>query len=293
MGVINNVIATQTSDFKAAGHHIYMLGGTWREMAGSEACSELGLTGGRVPNVDASTAMPRYRAVHGLMGQRALSACHDCSDGGLAVALAEMCIGGRLGANIDLDAVPAMEDMTLTELLYSESASRLIVSVRPDLPHDPRHAGQLADLPPHRYRHRRQHPDHDPWRRHRPAGKRGRPDHRLQAHPGLVSPGPAANIRGARKASFLLPAPLLRSCRRPVGNQPSTAASLTPLCGGHDIEGPEKPLPKAGSAPARTVLLSSPPASSMRVPKSGICNSGPLTARAGASCPLSQYTEEL
>ena len=133
MGVINNVIATQTSDFKAAGHHIYMLGGTWREMAGSEACSELGLTGGRVPNVDAATAMPRYRAVHGLMGQRALSACHDCSDGGLAVALAEMCIGGRLGANIDLDAVPAMEDMTLTELLYSESASRLIVSVRPDL----------------------------------------------------------------------------------------------------------------------------------------------------------------
>ena len=86
-----------------------------------------------MPNVDASTAMPRYRAVHGLMGQRALSACQDCSDGGLAVALAEMCIGGRLGANIDLDAVPAMEDMTLTELLYSESASRLIVSVRPDL----------------------------------------------------------------------------------------------------------------------------------------------------------------
>ena len=36
--------------------------------------------------------MPRYRAVHGLMGQRALSACHDCSDGGLAVALAELCI---------------------------------------------------------------------------------------------------------------------------------------------------------------------------------------------------------
>ena len=133
MGVINNVIATQTSDFKAAGHHIYMLGGTWREMAGSEACSELGLTGGRVPNVDAATALPRYRAVHGLIGQRALSACHDCSDGGLAVALAEMCIGGRLGASIDLDAVPAMEDMTLTELLYSESASRLIVSVRPDL----------------------------------------------------------------------------------------------------------------------------------------------------------------
>ena len=67
------------------------------------------------------------------MGQRAIAACHDCSDGGLAVALAEMCIGGRLGAEVDLDAVPALEEMSRTELLYSESASRLLVSVKPDL----------------------------------------------------------------------------------------------------------------------------------------------------------------
>ena len=106
-----------------------MLGGTWREMAGSEACSELGLTGGRVPNVDASTAMPRYRAVHGLMGQRALSACHDCSDGGLAVALAEMAIGGRLGADLDLTAAPAPASLSDLELLYAESQSRLVVTV--------------------------------------------------------------------------------------------------------------------------------------------------------------------
>ncbi|MEG6594109.1 AIR synthase-related protein, partial [Desulfovibrio sp. 1188_IL3213] len=59
--------------------------------------------------------------------------CHDCSDGGLAVALAEMCIGGRLGAEINLDAVPAFQSMNRTELLYSESASRLLVSVKPDL----------------------------------------------------------------------------------------------------------------------------------------------------------------
>ncbi|MDD4701283.1 MAG: AIR synthase-related protein, partial [Desulfovibrio sp.] len=74
-----------------------------------------------------------YRAVAALMGQRAISACHDCSDGGLAVALAEMCIGGRLGAELNLDAVPAMQCMNKTELLYSESASRLLVSVKPEL----------------------------------------------------------------------------------------------------------------------------------------------------------------
>ena len=132
IGVIRNVTATQTSDFKAPGDHIYLLGGTWREMAGSEAADELGLKGGRVPQVDAATARLRYRAVHGLIGQRALSACHDCSDGGLAVALAEMCIGGRLGADVDLDAVAALEAMSRTELLYSESASRLLVSVKPE-----------------------------------------------------------------------------------------------------------------------------------------------------------------
>lgn len=133
LGVIHNVTATQSSDFKREGDFIYLLGGTWREMAGSEAASELGLSGGCVPRVDAQSALARYRALHALLGQRALSACHDCSDGGLAVALAEMCIGGRLGAEIDLDAVPALETMSRFELLYSESASRLVVSVRPDL----------------------------------------------------------------------------------------------------------------------------------------------------------------
>lgn len=133
LGVIRNVTAAQSSDFKREGDYIYLLGATWREMAGSEAASELGLSGGRVPRVDAASALARYRGVHALMGQRALSACHDCSDGGVAVALAEMCIGGRLGADIDLDAVPVMEAMSRFELLYSESASRLLVSVKPEL----------------------------------------------------------------------------------------------------------------------------------------------------------------
>lgn len=132
MGVINNVTCAQTTDFKKAGDQIYLLGGTWREMAGSEAAQQLGIRGGRVPQVDAGTALPRYRAVAALTGQRAISAAHDLSDGGFAVALAEMCIGGRLGARVDLNAIRAMEGMSRTELLYSESASRLLVSVKPE-----------------------------------------------------------------------------------------------------------------------------------------------------------------
>ncbi len=133
LGVIDNVTRAQTSDFKKAGDQIYLLGGTWREMGASEAADQLGIHGGIVPHVDSASAKSRYQALHALMGQRAISACHDCSDGGMAVALAEMCIGGRLGCHIDLDAVAAFGQMSAFELLYSESASRHIVTIRPDL----------------------------------------------------------------------------------------------------------------------------------------------------------------
>lgn len=133
LGVIDNVTQAQTTDFKKAGDYIYILGGTWRELGGSEAIAQLGLgLGGRVPRVEAGAALTRYRALNALMGQRTIAACHDCSDGGLAVTLAEMALGGRLGCVVDLEKVPAYENMTALELMYSESASRHVVAVRPD-----------------------------------------------------------------------------------------------------------------------------------------------------------------
>ncbi|MBD5641464.1 MAG: phosphoribosylformylglycinamidine synthase [Desulfovibrio sp.] len=133
LGAIGNVTQAQTSDFKRPGDHIYILGGTWKELGGSEAASQLGKKGGKAPTVDAGPAKIRYGALNALMGQRSISACHDCSDGGIAVCLAEMAIGGRLGCRVNLDAIPAFEKMNRLELLYSESASRHIVTVRPDL----------------------------------------------------------------------------------------------------------------------------------------------------------------
>lgn len=133
LGVIGNVTQCQTSDFKRPGDHIYILGGTWKELGGSEISAQLNKKGGRVPTVNPGPAKIRYGAINALMGQRALSACHDCSDGGLIIALAEMAIGGRLGCRIDMDKIPAFEKMNSLELLYSESASRHIVTVRPDL----------------------------------------------------------------------------------------------------------------------------------------------------------------
>ena len=136
MGVMRDVKLAVSSDFKRAGEAVYLLGGTWRELGGSEAASEQGLAGGRVPHVDAQNALLRYRTLHRCMQRRMITACHDLSDGGLGVAVAEMCLGGRQGADIRLDEAPALEAMSPAELLYAESASRLLVSVRGDMIED-------------------------------------------------------------------------------------------------------------------------------------------------------------
>lgn len=133
LGVMPNVTQAQTTDFKRSGDLVYLLGGTWKEMAASEAAEQIGQKGGKIPSVDARQAKTRYGALNALMGQRAISACHDCSDGGFVVALAEMAIGGRLGCEINLDHVPVYDRMTSWEVLYSESASRHIVTIKPDL----------------------------------------------------------------------------------------------------------------------------------------------------------------
>ena len=64
-----------------------------------------------MPRVDAKSALANYRKLHQAINARLISACHDLSDGGLAVALAEMCIGGRLGAHLALNRVPTLGDL--------------------------------------------------------------------------------------------------------------------------------------------------------------------------------------
>jgi phosphoribosylformylglycinamidine synthase len=132
MGKVPDVKLAVTSDFKRAGEFIFVLGLTRPELGGSEVASELGLGGGQVPQVDLVSARERYLAYHQAVLGGLVTACHDCSDGGLGVALAEMCIGGRLGAQVDLAKAPSCGCGCALELLYSESASRFVVTVAPD-----------------------------------------------------------------------------------------------------------------------------------------------------------------
>ncbi len=129
LGFMDDASKAVTSDFKRSGDSIYILGVTGREMAGSELMSGLGKKGGQVPKVDAASAILRYRTLHQAINNGLVNACHDLSDGGLAAALAEMALAGRKGAVVDVALAPSSGELTLTELLYSESASRLLVTV--------------------------------------------------------------------------------------------------------------------------------------------------------------------
>jgi phosphoribosylformylglycinamidine synthase len=135
VSVIEDVNRTATSDFKQPGDVIYVLGLTRRELGGSELAQELGLACGSVPQVDAMAARRRYLTLYKALAAGLVTACHDCSDGGLGVALAEMALAGRLGAEVDLATVPVPghdAPRGPAELLYSESASRLLVTVPAD-----------------------------------------------------------------------------------------------------------------------------------------------------------------
>ena len=110
------------------GHHIVLLGTTSREFAGSHLDLLLGAPAhvGCAPAPDPD-APARYRHLHQAINDGLVRSCHDVSEGGLAVALAEMCIAGRLGA--DVTELPHAE---LTAALFAESQSRLIVEVADD-----------------------------------------------------------------------------------------------------------------------------------------------------------------
>ncbi|SKA80237.1 AIR synthase-related protein [Desulfobaculum bizertense] len=133
LGLVDDVNKCVTSDLKAEGDLIYILGLTRPELGGSEISDMMKSPFSEVPQVDAVSARERYRTLYAVMQDQLVAAAHDLSDGGLAVAAAEMCIGGRMGAEINLENVPVCpEGMAVTDTLYSESNSRLLVSVKPE-----------------------------------------------------------------------------------------------------------------------------------------------------------------
>ncbi len=120
-----------TMDFKAQGDLIYMLGNTYDETGGSEFFAMNGYVGNKVPRVRIQANLACYERLSQAITARLIASCHDCSDGGLLVTLAESAFAGDIGAEVNLDNIPTGESMPLLSLLTSESQGRFIVSVPP------------------------------------------------------------------------------------------------------------------------------------------------------------------
>ncbi|MFC2154695.1 AIR synthase-related protein, partial [Candidatus Altiarchaeota archaeon] len=126
VGIVEDVRKVVTSDLKKQGNLIYLIGDTKKELGASEYYAQLGLGGGSVPHVDVESLKKKIKALPSLMGKGIIKSCHDLSEGGLIIALAEMCFGGDMGCDVDLKE---MGDLRSDFKLFSESNGRWLVEV--------------------------------------------------------------------------------------------------------------------------------------------------------------------
>ena len=125
-GLIDDVRKAITADIKKEGSRLFIVGKTKDEMGASLFFRRFGGKGGDVPGVEADNLKRLMDKMLKASDRMLIRSCHDCSDGGLAVAAAEMCISGDIGAKLDLTA---MGDLSAERKLFSESNTRWIAEV--------------------------------------------------------------------------------------------------------------------------------------------------------------------
>jgi len=116
-------------DLKAPGNLLYIVGETFKELGGSEYYKLKGQLGATVPKVRGAQARKTFRVVTKAIDSGFVRACHDLSEGGLAVTAAEMALAGGYGMELDLKKVPSDAVNRDDFMLFSESNSRFLIEV--------------------------------------------------------------------------------------------------------------------------------------------------------------------
>jgi phosphoribosylformylglycinamidine synthase len=132
IGIMDDVKKTVSMDLKGMGDSIYVVGATGNDLGGSEYFASRKFIGNNVPRVDPQQSKKTMQALSAAIQQGLVRACHDISEGGLGVALAEMAFAGCLGAAVYLKNVPRTGPIYRNDyILFSETNSRFIVEVAP------------------------------------------------------------------------------------------------------------------------------------------------------------------
>jgi len=132
IGVMDDCRKAITMDVKHPGDFIYILGITRDELGASEYFAKNGFIGNKVPSNDAQANIKLYRKLHCAIQSGLVQSSHDCSDGGLGTAVAEMVFAGGYGAKIDLSYVPYEGISRDDYILFSESCGRILVTIKPE-----------------------------------------------------------------------------------------------------------------------------------------------------------------
>ena len=129
VGILSHFKHATTMDLKRAGNRLFLVGATARDLGGSLLVQHLGLDGESVPQTDPKVLKASAERVVSAIEKGLVRSAHDCSEGGIAVALAEMAFAGGLGARADLAKVgPGLRS---DHKLFSESNTRWILEVEP------------------------------------------------------------------------------------------------------------------------------------------------------------------
>ncbi len=127
VGICEDIRECITVDVKEASNFLYVVGETKKELGGSEYYKLRDVEAGIVPRTDPDALTRSMDALREAMKAGLIASCHDVSEGGLAVAVCEMLIGGDIGASIDISGVNPKLRSDYT--LFSESNSRWVVEV--------------------------------------------------------------------------------------------------------------------------------------------------------------------
>lgn len=123
VGIVPDIRKAVTADLKSEGNSLYHIGKAQPEMGGSEYYKIRNVNGNQIPHTDPKILLKRVHNVLEGIQKEIIVSCHDVSDGGLAVCVSEMALGGTMGIEISVPGNPQIS-------LFSESNSRWVVEVK-------------------------------------------------------------------------------------------------------------------------------------------------------------------
>jgi phosphoribosylformylglycinamidine synthase len=146
VSIMDDVRSAISMDAKESGNLIYIVGVTHSELGGSHYYHINGCKGNKVPKVDTLLGKKIMDTLSQATKLRLARSCHDCSEGGITAAVAEMAFAGGFGMTLNLSAIPTEGYIHRNEtLLFSESNTRFVVEIQPE--HQKQFENIVKDIP--------------------------------------------------------------------------------------------------------------------------------------------------